>query len=146
MEAKIIGWREDKNARQLLAKVGTKVPQIAGDEVRTAGFDSCQEDGDVFFGQVDPSRQLARRGVKQFEVLRKPIEAVTLGIFGEVDSGFFQGIVPSAKLNIGKPPKPQETGVGTISSGEEDVGVKEEPVHRGRLLGRAVGNGVGIEA
>jgi hypothetical protein len=40
----------------------------------------------------------------------------------------------------------QETSVAAISGGEEDVGVKEEPVHRGRLLGRAVGNGVGIEA
>ncbi len=40
----------------------------------------------------------------------------------------------------------QETGVGTISGGEEDVGVEEEPVHSGGLLGRVVGNGVGIEA
>ncbi len=95
-EAKIIGWREDKDPGQLLAKVRTKVAQISGDEVGRAGF--------------------------------------------------LQGIVPSAKHNIGQPPKPQKTGVRTIGGGEEDVGVEEEPVHRGGLLGRAVGNGVGIEA
>ncbi len=71
---------------------------------------------------------------------------MTLSIFGKVSTGFLQGIVPSAKHNIGQPPKPEETGVWTISGGEEDLGVKEEPVHDGGLLGRAVGNGVGIEA
>ena len=100
-EVEIVSWSEDKNPTQLLAKVGTKVPQIACDEVRTVSFDSCQEDGDVFFGQVDASRQLARRGVKEIEVIRKPIEAVTLGILGKVNAGFFQGIVGCAKLNIG---------------------------------------------
>src|SRR5216683_2355765 len=134
-EAEIVGWREDKNPRQFLAKIGTKVPQIAGDEVRTAGFDSCQKDGDVFFGQVDASRQLARRGVKKIEVLRKPVEAAALGNFGEVDTGFFQGITGSAKLNIGQLPKPQEARVGTIRGGEQDIGVKEEPVHGGGLFG-----------
>jgi len=122
------------------------VPQIAGDEVRTAGFDSCQKDGDVFFGQVDASRQLARRGVKKIEVLRKPVEAAALGNFGEVDTGFFQGITGSAKLNIGQLPKPQEARVGTIRGGEQDIGVKEEPVHGGGLFGRTVGDGVGVEA
>ena len=145
-EAKIIGWREDKDPGQLLAKVRTKVAQISGDEVGRAGFDGCQKDGDVFFRQVDATGQIARHGVKEFEVFRKPIEAVTLSIYGKVSAGFLQGIVPSAKHNIGQPPKPQKTGVRTIGGGEEDVGVEEEPVHRGGLLGRAVGNGVGIEA
>ena len=43
-------------------------------------------------------------------------------------------------------PKPQKAGVWTIGGGEEDVGVEEEPVHNGELLGAAVGDGVGIEA
>ena len=71
---------------------------------------------------------------------------MTLSIFGKVGAGFLQGIVPSAKHDIRQPPKPEETGFGTIGSGEEDVGVEEEPVHKRRLLGGAVGNGVGIEA
>jgi hypothetical protein len=32
---------------------------------------------------------------------------------------------------MGQPPKLEETGVGTIGSREEDVGVKEEPLHGG---------------
>ncbi|SRR6266849_4457872 len=68
-EAKVIGWREDKNPGQRLAKVGTEVPQISGDEVCRAGFDSCQTDGDVFFGQADATRQIASQGVKEFEIL-----------------------------------------------------------------------------
>ena len=101
MEAKIIGWREDKNARQLLAKVGTKVPQIAGDEMRAARFDGRQKDGDVLFGQVDAWWQFWRSVVKEIEVGRKPHEAATLDVFGEVYSGLFEGITGSAKLNIG---------------------------------------------
>src|SRR5260370_29605497 len=33
-----------------------------------------------------------------------------------------------------------------MGRGEEDIGVKEEPVNGGVLRGRAVGDGVGIEA
>jgi hypothetical protein len=120
--------------------------QIPGDEVRAASFDSGQKDGDVFFGQVDAPRQFARRWIEQIEVIGKFLEPAKLCVFGEVDSRFFRGITGSAEHHIGKLPKPQETGVWTISGGEEDIGVKEEPVHGRRLLGRAVGDGVGVKA
>ena len=117
-EAKIIGWKEDKNSGQLLAKVGTEMAQISGDEVSATSFDSRQKDGDVFLGQVDSPRQFARRWVEQIEILGKPLKSAKLCVFGEVDSRFFQGITGSAEQNIGKLPEPQETGVRTIGSGE----------------------------
>jgi hypothetical protein len=117
-EAKIIGWKEDKNSDQLLAKVGTEMAQISGDEVSATSFDSRQKDGDVFLGQVDSPRQFARRWVEQIEILGKPLKSAKLCVFGEVDSRFFQGITGSAEQNSGKLPEPQETGVRTIGSGE----------------------------
>jgi hypothetical protein len=130
-EAKVLGWREDENPKQLLAKIGAKGAQIAGYEVRTASFNSGQKDGDVFFGEVDASRLLAGRGIKEIQGGEKANEPVTLRIFREIDAGLFQCIVGSAKHDIGQAPKPQETCMGAIGCGEKDIGVKKEPLHEG---------------
>lgn len=50
MEREVVCWNEDKDPEQPLAEVRPKVAQIAGDEMSAMGFDSCQEDGDIFFG------------------------------------------------------------------------------------------------
>jgi hypothetical protein len=145
VEAKVLGWRDDENPKQSLAKIGTKVAQIAGDEVRAASFDGGQKDEDIFFGEADALWQLAGRGIKEIQERGKANEPVTLSILREVDAGLFQCIVGSAKHDLGQTPKPQETCIGAIGDGEKDIGIKKEPVHAGSLLWRAMGNGDGVE-
>jgi hypothetical protein len=66
---------------------------------------------------------------KRLSFSGEAIEPVALSVFAEVDAGFFQGVTGRAKLDIRQTPKLEETGVGAIGGGEEDVGIQEEPVH-----------------
>ena len=73
-------------------------------------------------------------------------KAVTLGFCGEVDACFFESIAGRAKDDVRKFPEAEKPRNGLVSSGEEDVGVEEEPVHEAALFRATMGDGVRVEA
>ena len=74
-------------------------------------------------------------------------EARTLDLIGKVYAGLFKSILRRAQDDSRQFPKFQETGLRSVRGGEKDVGVKEKPVHKLKVLLReTMGDVVRIQA
>ena len=80
-----------------------------------------------------------------FNGLQESVESVELRRCREVTPGFAHCVLGRHQGRVGKGPKALNPSVPAIGGREQHVGVEKEPIHRSRIPGAAMGNGVGVE-
>ena len=64
----------------------------------------------------------------------------------QIPPSLFEGIIGGEEHRTGQVPQPRNACVRKISRGEEDVGVKEEPIHQLHARGPSMRNVGGIQS